>query len=234
MDGSSPAGGRLSPGVAQPLCSSCPSLISYLTLHYLPLQHTRGCDTSWGMRESKDLLFSCSSVKTPTGISEPLNSTACCKWNCLLGSVRAGCSQLSLLTQLHKISPSCHPTLQHSLGPVLFPLKRWGEKMDSGLLHHLLLLNLGTLEKLAGSLKDEGSRSGTVLVQKILIYTVLAARDDLSPGSDFSVAHPSENQQIKTMEQLKVKINSRIWSLVGQTDKLSPALLLCAPVASLP
>lgn len=82
--------------------------------------------------------------------------------------------------------------------------------MDSGLLHHLLLLNLGTLEKLGGSLKDEGSRSGTVLVQKILIYTVLAARDDLSPGSDFSVAHPSENQQIKTMEQLKVKINSRI------------------------
>lgn len=110
------------------LCSSCPSLTYLLSppLPYLPLQHTWGCDTSWDTRESKDLLFACSSGKTPTGISEPLNSTACCKWNCLLCSVRAGYSQLSLLTQRHKISPSCHPTLQqHSLGPVLFPLKCW-------------------------------------------------------------------------------------------------------------
>lgn len=52
--------------------------------------------------ENKDLLFACYSGKTPTGIYEALNSTACCKWNCLLCSVRAGYSQLSLLTQLHE------------------------------------------------------------------------------------------------------------------------------------
>ena len=99
-------------------------------LRYLPLQHMRGCDISWEKIENKDLLFACYSGKTPPGIQEPLNSTVCCKWNCLLCSVRAGYSQLSLLTQLQENSPSCHPTLQCSLGPVLFPLKcrnKWSQ-----------------------------------------------------------------------------------------------------------
>lgn len=65
----------------------------------------RTCGAAIRLRETienKDLLFACYSGKTPTGIYEALNSTACCKWNCLLCSVRAGYSQLSLLTQLHE------------------------------------------------------------------------------------------------------------------------------------
>lgn len=154
-------------GTAPLLLLPLPDSLLSPALCYLPLQHTWGCDIPWDMIESKDLLFACYSGKTPTGISEPLNSTACCKWNCLLCAVRAGYSQLSLLTQLHEISPSCHPTLHSSLGPALFPLKCW-KKMVSGLLHHLLLLllNLGTVEEQRESLKDEDSRSDLVLVQK--------------------------------------------------------------------
>lgn len=168
-------------------------------LPYLPLQRTWGCDISWDMIESKDLLFACYSGKTPTGISEPLNSTACCKWNCLLCSVRAGYSQLSLLTQLHEISPSCHPTLQHSLGPALFPLKCWGKSgvgiappssSESG--HSWKTLRES--ERWRQQVRHCAGAKGSV------IYTALGARHDLSPGSAFPVAHPSGNQQIKTME----------------------------------
>lgn len=130
---------------------------------------------------------------------QPLNSTACCKWNCLLCSVRAGYSQLSLLTQLHKISPSCHPTLQqHSLGPALFPLKCWGKKWSqdcSTIFFFWIWALLKNCERV-WEMKTEGQ--ALCWCKRVLIYTALAARDNLSPGSDFPLAHPSENQQIKT------------------------------------
>lgn len=148
-DGNSPAGGRPAlqqwggSGTAPPHCSPIPSSLFLPPHHYLPLQHMWGCDISWDMIENKDLLFACYSGKTPTGIYEPLNSTVCCKWNCLLCSVRAGYSQLSLLTQLHENSPSCHPTLQCSLGPVLFPLKCWNKwSQDSSTISFFRILAL--------------------------------------------------------------------------------------------
>lgn len=165
-------------------------------LRYLPLQRTWGCDISWDMIESKDLLFACYSGKTPTGISESLNSTACCKWNCLLCSVRAGYSQLSLLTQLHEISPSCHPTPQRSLGPVLFPLKCWRKNgvriappssSESG--HSWKTTR--EPERWRHQVRRGVGAQGSV------IYTALAARDGLSPGSAFPVAHPSKTNASK-------------------------------------
>lgn len=158
---------------ALPCCTArLPNSLLSLLLHYLPLQRMWGCDTSWDRIENKDLFFACYSGKTPTGISEPLNSTVCCKWNCLLCSVGAGYSQLSLLTQLHENSPSCHPTLQCSLGPVLFPLKRWNKWSQQ--LHHLLLLNPGALEKQWERL---GHRVG---VRDSAIHTASWAKGDLS------------------------------------------------------
>lgn len=196
-------------GTAPLLLLPLPSPLLSPPLPYLPLQHTWGCDISWDMIESKDLLLACYSGKTPTGISEPLNSTACCKWNCLLCSVRAGYSQLSLLTQLHEISPSCHPTLLHSLGPALFPLKCWGKngaKIAPPSSSEFWILNSFHSWRTTG--ESERWRQQLRHCVGCIIYTALAAMGDLSPGSAVPVAHPSEEQQIKPMEWLKVSITA--------------------------
>lgn len=193
-----------------------------------------GWDISWDMIENKDLLFACYSGKTPTGISEPLNSTVCCKWNCLLCSVRAGYSQLSLLTQLHENSPSCHPTLQCSLGPVLFPLKCWNKwSQDRSTISFLwipmLLKSSGSVCKM-----ETAGQTPRWCERKCDLHSPVNKGWPKCLGSAFAAAHPSKNQHIKTMEELKVNTRCRIWSLVGQTDKLSLTCLLCAPEASQP
>lgn len=117
------------------------------------------------MRENKDLLSACYPGKAPSGISEPLNSTACCKWDCLLCSVGAGYSQLSLLTQRHNSSPSHRPTPLHSLCPVLFPLKL--QDMWSPSTFLLSIFRSSKIPAVAGRhIPKDGTRLSTAFVQE--------------------------------------------------------------------
>lgn len=170
----------------------------------------RTCGAAIRLRETienKDLLFACYSGKTPTGIYEALNSTACCKWNCLLCSVRAGYSQLSLLTQLHeRAHPPVIPHCSAHWAQFCFHLSagiNGGKAAPPS--------PFAPSPKAVRGLEDGESGSGSVPAWR---------PGCLGPAA--AVACSPELQHFKTTELLWVSAGSRIRPLMGQVDALIP------------